>query len=206
MTELQNKIVGIVGRKGTGKSSHLGRLLRYCPCFVVFDVMGEHAPSDAKNRFETPAQLERFLKWSRGQQTFACTYIPAGEMAEEIEEVASLVYARGHVCFACEEVPLYTQAGYMPPLLGKLIRTGRHQRIDICWTAQRAAEVPKTLTALTDLWVLFSQTEPRDLSALADRCGRDTADRVAGLGLHDHFVWDAVSHEEIEDSPRLLKR
>jgi hypothetical protein len=94
----------------------------------------------------------------------------------------------------------------MPPLLGKLVRTGRHWQIDIAWTAQRAAEVPKTLTALTDVWILFSQVEPRDLSALADRCGREVADRVAGLGLHDFFVFDAVRHEVIEPSSRLLKR
>jgi len=206
MTEVQNRIVGVIGRKGSGKSTYVRGLVRYCPRFAVFDVMGEHASPDAKNRFEKPAQLEQFLKWSRQQATFACAYMPTGDLEEEIEEVSLLVYARGNLCFVCEEVPLYTQAGYMPPLFGKLIRTGRHREIDICWTAQRAAEVPKTLTALTDVWVLFSQTEPRDLSALADRCGRDVADRVAGLGLHDHFIWDAVDHEEIEDSPRLLKR
>jgi ABC-type dipeptide/oligopeptide/nickel transport system ATPase component len=204
MTDLQNKIVGIVGRKGTGKSTHLGKLLRYCPRFVAFDVMGEH--STTQNRLERPAQLAHFLKWSRGQSRFACAYVPAADPEEEIEEVARLVYARGDLCFLCEEVPLYTQAGYMPPLFGKLARTGRHKQIDLCWTAQRAAEVPKVLTSQTDVWLLFSQTEPRDLSALADRGGREMADRVAKLGLHDHFVWDAVSHEEIEDSLRLLKR
>jgi len=206
MTEVQNRIVGVIGRKGSGKSTYVRELLRYCPRFVVFDPMGEHALSDHQNRFEKPPELARFLKWSHQQPTFAGVYVPTGDLEEEIEEVARLIYARGQLCFACEEVPLYTQAGYMPPLFGKLTRTGRHQEIDICWTAQRAAEVSKTLTALTDIWVLFSQTEPRDLSALADRCGHEVADRVAGLGLHDYFVWDAVTHEEIEDSPRLLKR
>ena len=206
MSEIQNRIVGIVGRKGTGKSSHLHRMLRYCPHFVVFDVMGEHSRQNQINRLESPEHLAHFLKWSRQQERFAAVYVPGGDLEQEIEEVSRLIYARGQLCFACEEVPLYMQAGYMPPLVGKLIRTGRHQQIDIAWTAQRAAEVPKTLTALTDVWVLFSQTEPRDLSALADRCGRDVAERVAGLGLHNYFVWDAVGHEEIEDSPRLLKR
>jgi hypothetical protein len=205
MTEIQNRIVGLVGRKGSGKSTRLRDLLRYCPRFLVFDVMGEHAEPD-HNRFESSAKLAQFIKWSREEQNFAGTYVPSGELDEEIEEVARLVYARGELCFVCEEVPLYTQAGFMPPLFGKLIRTGRHQQIDIVWTAQRAAEVPRTLTSLTDLWVLFSQTEPRDLSALADRCGRDVADRVVGLGLHDYFVWDAITHSELEDSPRLLKR
>jgi hypothetical protein len=206
MSEVQNRIVGIVGRKGTGKSYRVRELLRYCPRFVVFDVMGEHAHQDGKNRCESPAELTGLLKWTREQETFAGVYVPEGELDEEIEEVSRLVYARGNLCFVCEEVPLYTQAGYMPPLFGKLIRTGRHQKIDIAWTAQRAAEVPKTLTALTDMWILFSQTEPRDLTALADRCGRDVTERVAGLGLHEYFIWDAVEHEEVEDSPRLLKR
>ena len=206
MSEVQNRIIGIVGRKGSGKSSRLRELLRYCPRFIGFDPMGEHTQVEKVNRFDSPAQLAQFLKHSRKEETFAGAYVPGGELEEEIEEVARLVYARGQLCFACEEVPLYTQAGYMPPLLGKLIRTGRHREIDIVWTAQRAAEVPKTLTALTDVWILFSQTEPRDLSALADRCGGDVAERVAGLGLHDYFIWDAIEHGEIEDSPRLLKR
>jgi hypothetical protein len=205
MNEVQNKIIGIVGRKGSGKSSRLRELLRYCPCFVAFDPIGEHA-QEKVNGFDSPADLAEFLKWSREEKTFACAYVPGGDLAEEVEEVSRLVYARGQVCFACEEVPLFTQAGYMPPLFGKLVRTGRHRKVDIVWTAQRAAEVPKTLTALTDIWILFSQTEPRDLSALADRCGREVAERVAGLGLHDYFIWDAVEHDEIEDSPRLLKR
>jgi hypothetical protein len=205
MREVQNRIIGVVGRKGSGKSTHVHALLRYCPRFVVFDVMGEHTGENC-NRLESPARLAEFLKWSREQQTFAGNYVPSAELDEEIEEVARLVYARGNLCLVCEEVPLYTQAGYMPPLFGKLVRTGRHQQIDVIWTAQRAAEVPRTLTSLTDLWVLFSQSEPRDLSALADRCGREVADRVAGLGLHDHFLWDAMTHGELENSPRLLKR
>lgn len=205
MNEVQNQIIGIVGRKGTGKSSHLHELLRHCPRFLVFDVMAEHT-GQSGNPLESSAELVQFLKWSGEQEKFAGSYVPDGALDEEIEEVSRLVYGRGHLCFACEEVPLYTQPGYMPPLFGKLVRTGRHRQIDIAWTAQRAAEVPKTLTALTDLWILFSQVEPRDLSALADRCGREVADRVAGLGLHDFFVFDAVRHEAIEPSPRLLKR
>ena len=128
MSEIQNRIIGIVGRKGTGKSSRVGELLRYYPRFVVFDVMGEHTRQDGKNRCDSPAQLASFLKWSRGQETFAGVYVPGGDLEEEIEEASRSIYARGNLCFVCEEVPLYGQAGYMPPLLGKLIRTGRHQQ------------------------------------------------------------------------------
>jgi hypothetical protein len=123
VSEVQNQIVGIVGRKGTGKSSYLRELLRHCPRFLVFDVMAEHARQGG-NQIESSAQLARFLKWSYEQEKFAGCYVPDGALDEEIEEVSRLVYGRGHLCFACEEVPLYTQPGYMPPLLGKLVRTG----------------------------------------------------------------------------------
>ena len=204
--EVQNRIVGVVGRKGSGKSTKVRELLRYCPRWVAFDPMSDHAELAGGNVLESPEALEKFLKWSRGEQFFAGVYVPSEEPAEEIEEVSRLIYGRGDLCFVCEEVPIYTMAGYIPPLFGKLIRTGRHRRLDVCWTAQRAAEVPKTLTSLTDVWVLFSQTEPKDLTALAERCGREVADSVAALGPHDYFLWDAVGRQVLADSPRLLRR
>ena len=204
--EIQNRIVGIIGRKGSGKSTKLRELLRHCARWVSFDPMSDHAALAGGNVFETIPALARFLRWSREQSAFAGVYVPQGDPAEEIEEAASLVYARGNLCFVCEEVPLYTQACYIPPLFCRLIRTGRHRHVDVGWTAQRAAEVPKTLTSLTDVWVLFSQTEPKDLAALAERCGRDVADRVAALGPHDFLLWDAVGRRYLADSPRLLRQ
>jgi hypothetical protein len=70
---------------------------------------------------------------------------PQGTFSRKLRSVSRLVYGRGHLCFVCEEVLLYTQAGCMPPMFGKLIGTGRHQQIDNAWTAQRAAEVPRTI-------------------------------------------------------------
>ncbi len=202
--EVQNRILACVGRKGVGKSTWLSAHLAYTPRLVVFDPLDEY--DSVSNRIESLRRLEQFLNWSRDRGAFACRYVPAGEPEEEIERVARLVYDRGGLCLVCEEIALYSQPGYVPPLLGKLVRTGRHRGIDLCWATQRPAECSKTVTALTDLWVLFSLTEPRDIEAISARCGSDIADRVANLARHEHFVWDAVSRKVIEDSPRLLKR
>ena len=51
--------------------------------------------------------------------------------------------------------------------------------------------------------------QPDGAARLVGACGPlrgEVAERVAGLGLHDYFIWDAIEHGEIEDSPRLLKR
>jgi hypothetical protein len=202
--EIQNRIVACVGRKGVGKSTWLGAHLGYCPRFVVFDPLAEY--DSVSNRTDSLRRLEQFLNWSRDRDAFAARYIPSGEPEEEIEGVSALVYERGDLCLVCEEIALYTQPGYAPPLLGKLVRTGRHRGIDICWATQRPAECSKTITALTDLWGLFSLTEPRDIEAISVRCGPEIADRVVSLKHHEHFVWDAVNRKVVEDSPRLLKR
>lgn len=212
MSEVQNKIVGVIGRKGSGKSTRAKTMVRYCPRFFVWDPMREYLRT-VRDYVEGPDSYEGensdvdryFIEAGRGKN-FALAYIPEGDLEEEFEEICQIVYHYGHMLFVVEEAPLVMKAGYMPPAFGKIVRTGRHFGIDLLWTAQRAAEVARTLTSMTDIFIFYSQTEPRDLDAIADRCGREVADRVASLGLHDSFTWDATARKTIEDSPRLLKR
>jgi hypothetical protein len=194
--ENQNLIIGVVGVKGSGKSTAFAAILRRRERIVIWDSMGEHAW--VPNRLESPEALRAFLQWSRKRSQFAASYIPSGDLAEEVEEVAGMVYARGNLAFGVEELPLVCSPSYIPPVLGKLIRTGRHRRIDVVWTCQRAGEVARLVTAQTDEFILFSQREPRDLDSISDRCGRDVAERVAALGLHGHFRWDAVNRAVAE--------
>ena len=70
----------------------------------------------------------------------------------------------------------------------------------------KSSEVSRTLTSATDVWIFYSQTEPRDLDSIAERCGREIANKVAELGLHDSFTWDVIARQIMRDSSRLLKR
>jgi hypothetical protein len=65
--------------------------------------------------------------------------------------------------------------------------------VDLLWTGQRFAEIPRRLTSTTDYFVLFGQREPRDLEALADRVGRDVAGRVERLPLHGRVIFDVLA-------------
>ncbi len=206
MTDFQNRIVGIVGRKGSGKSTRVATLLKYCPRIFAWDPMGDHRRL-LPDLFEgIDDDLYKYLYQASRAKTFACVYIPGEDLEEEFEEICELVYHYGRMLLCVEEAPLICKAAYLPPVFGKIVRTGRHHAIDLLWTAQRASEVSRTLTSATDLWILYSQTEPRDLDAIAARCGRDLADRVAGLGLHDSFVYDVISRQVLPASPRVLKR
>jgi hypothetical protein len=209
MSDQQNKIVGICGRKGSGKSKRTGVLLKYVSRICCWDPMMDHIDL-LPDYFEgIDGDLEDFLEEAAKAGTFACCVVPQGDQGDlerEFEQLCDLVYCHGHMLLVIEEAPLICKAGYMPPLFGKIVRTGRHHNIDVLWTAQRAAEVSRTLTSMTDFFIFYSQTEPRDLDAIAERCGREVADKVTGLGLHDSFVWDVIDRKIIPDSPRLLKR
>jgi hypothetical protein len=198
--EIQNRIVGIIGRKGSGKSRALeGRLMAEDRVFV-WDAMGEHDWSP--NELRSMDDVQEFFRWNRKKQRWAANYVPGDELSEELETLCPVLYDRGEMIFAIEEIPLVCSASHLPPKLGKLIRTGRHRQLDVVWTAQRASEVSRTLTSLTDEFILFSQTEPLDLDAIAKRCGAEVADRVAHLGRHDFITWD-VADRRLSDSPAL---
>jgi hypothetical protein len=96
----------------------------------------------------------------------------------------------GNLVFAIEECPYFSTANSQPRGLDLLSRMGRHSKIDLVWTAQRMAEVSRRHTSATDVFVLFRFDEPRDLDALADRCGSDVALKVSQLALHCRLVYD----------------
>lgn len=193
--EIQNRIVGIIGRKGTGKSTLLADRLQGADRVFVWDPMAEHGEW-LPNELDSADAAEKFLRWAQKKKLWAASYVPGSDLEDEFEGICDLYYTSapaGARIFAVEEVPLICSPSYLPEKFGKLVRTGRHRLIDLYWTAQRAGEVSRTLTSLTDEFVLFSQTEPRDLDAIASRCGPDVADRVAHLGRHDYIVWDVAS-------------
>ena len=200
--EIQNRIVGIIGRKGTGKSTTLAERLQGEDRVFVWDPMAEHGDW-LPNELGSIEETRKFLRWSQKRKLWAASYVPGSELEHELEEISDLYYSvapPGPRTFAVEEVPLICSPNYLPEKFGKLLRTGRHRQIDLYWTAQRAGEVSRTLTSLTDEFVLFSQTEPRDLDAIAARCGSPVADRVAHLGRHDYIVWD-VADRRLTNQP-----
>jgi energy-coupling factor transporter ATP-binding protein EcfA2 len=206
MSDFQNRIVGVVGRKGSGKSTRTSTLLKYVPRIFAWDPMADHQDL-LLDRFEhVDVNLDDYFAEASQSDTFACAYTAGNDLESDFEEICQLVYGCGHLLFVVEEAPLVCRASYMPATFGKIVRTGRHRAIDLLWTAQRASEVARSLTSSTDIWIFYSQTEPRDLDSIAERCGRDIAEKVAGLGLHDSFFWDAIGRSEIASSPRLLKR
>ena len=191
--DVQNRIVGVVGRKGSGKSTKMREILERCRRLFVMDPMGEH--SWIPNRFSDVRQAYQFLGWASTQQYCAGALIPQRSLEKEFAVLAELVYLSGNLTFGVEEVPMFCQPSYLPPQFDRIVRLGRHRKINLVWTAQRMAEVARRLTAATDVFVLFAHTEPRDLDAIAERCGSEVAKQLAALPVHGYVNWDVLARK-----------
>jgi hypothetical protein len=191
MTELQNRIVGIVGRKGSGKSTAMREITCSQERVVIFDAMAEHR---SPNVFYSVESCLAYLARHARDLFFHCALRPRSQEEESLNRLAREVFRLGSICFAVEEVPWFSTPASQPEGLDLIARMGRHRQIDMVWTAQRIAEVSKRLTAATDVFVLFASTEPRDLNALSERCGPEVAGKVQHLGLHGRLVYNVLAH------------
>ncbi len=185
---MQNKITGILGRKGTGKSRMLRERLKSESRIVLWDPLGEHVW--CPNRITDPARLDAFFGWTRKREKFAARFVPLAAPEGSFDAVADMVYRRGRLAFGVEEVAMISNPNWLPEGFDRLVRLGRHRGVDLLWTSQRAGEVARRLTAQTDVFIIFRHTEPRDLDAIQERCGVEVRDRVSQLEVHEHLVWD----------------
>ena len=191
------KIVAICGRKGSGKSVTAREILRRQERIFIADQMFEHTWVPSHNTFDSLVKVDEFFKWADGQRYCCGSYIPQSDLKREVEDLCGIVYQHGRVVFGIEEIASLCGPNFLPPALSKITRLGRHQSLSVVYTTQRAGDISRALTAATDIFVLFHCAEPRDLAAIADRCGNRIAEKVAGLPLHNSVIFDVVARAEI---------
>jgi hypothetical protein len=187
---MQNRIVSVCGRKGSGKSTALREIVSCRSRVAVFDMLAEHRFGDV---FWDAEEAAVRIRSSRIAPSFAVTLRPLeGQEEESLDILADACWDTGNLCLAVEEVPWLSTAVSQPRGLDLVARMGRHRRIDLVWTAQRLAEVSRRLTSATDVFVLFRTNEPRDLAALGERCGQAVAEEVSRLEAHAKLVFDVA--------------
>jgi hypothetical protein len=194
--ELRNRIVAIAGRKGSGKSTLTREILKHCYRQFDFDTMGEH--SWVPDQFRDLPEAELYI-YDRASQPgeFIGSYVPEGDedLEKDFSVICTAIYEVGNCTLVVEELPMLSQPNYVPRRFDRLIRLGRHRSVNILYTGQRLSECPRRVTAATDVFILFSHTEPRDLDAIAERCSPEVAVLVSKLGDHEFLVWDVASRQ-----------
>src|SRR5579864_5106637 len=110
--EIQNLVLGVIGHKGTGKSTALIEILEQRDRVLMFDPKGEH--EWLPNELDSPEALDDFFRWSRSKDQWAASYVPGENIEEEIDRVCRLAYDRGGMALGIEEVSLFCSPNYLP--------------------------------------------------------------------------------------------
>jgi len=186
---MQNRIMFITGRKGSGKTTYADKLasglyLRGNRVIIV-SPMGGFSLAGC----ESVTTLEQLVDPKLKDRSFVV--LPSDD---KLAEAAFLyAYTCGNAWLFVDEIDLYMSAYNCNESLQKIIRYGRHRRVSLVGISQRPANVHRDLTAQADILVMYQTHEPRDVDYLAVRIGKENAERLRSLPLFKPLIYMAGS-------------
>jgi hypothetical protein len=187
---LWNRITGLIGTTGSGKSYTAAQIMEQCERAAVFQV---------KRIYEEPAFLHKasdvfqgnIREFCRalGESQFRYVYVCQDSNEEERNRIvfpdfASFIeccYERGRMSMFIDEAHLVCDPRYIPITFRKSVVMGRSRYIDVYYIGQRFAQIHHDITANSHEIIFWKITEPSDLEAIEQRCGAEVCDKVANL-------------------------
>lgn len=212
-----NKIIGIVGPTGSGKSFEASRIMSLSERAAVYQIVRDdmnflHAATDVFD-----GDIREFCR-ALGEDSFRYVYRVA-EGAKRVEgnkiilpdfeTFIACCFERRDMLMVIDEAHFLCNTRFIPPRFWESIVTGRHMYLDIMYVTQRLSMVHHDITANTHEFVFWHISEPSDLERIEDRCGSGVRDIVANLrpsidnrrngGIFtpgEMFRWNATTGEE----------
>jgi hypothetical protein len=209
LTVRQNRIIGAIGPKGSGKTYTVAEYLATQTRFVIFDIMGDVsylrvADDVIKNRKELlEAVKEPEFKIiyrgriERDEKTGDIT-------APDLGFVVDVAHTTGNMLLVIDEAHLLCDTHNIPAALFTACTIGRHRQLSLLYVSHRFALVDRIVTTNTDEFWFWRIIEPSDLDGIRQRCGPDTMERVRSAsklerGKNDEVITGEMIRWTIED-------
>lgn len=178
----QNKIIGIIGSKGSGKTVYARAISNQAERVIVVDGQREYTKGFAVS---SPAH---FIEHVDKGERFRVLFLPLE--LNDVELACRVARAKQNCLIIIEEIHLYCSPNSTPEHMKRLFLLGRHSKVDIVYTSQRFQDISRKVTSQTDVFVLFRISEPVDLKALDARFGKSLTEQVRNLRDHERIVVD----------------
>lgn len=170
---MDNTVIFLCGRKGSGKSSLGKRIARDAPRVLALDTVGEFREADGATIIDgRDESIRAILAHYKEPKFFLALRAP---QTDEMLDIMRMCYEVPDHLLYVEETSWYCTPSQVPDELAQIVRYGRHRRISQLYVARRPSEIHRDLTAQADLVVSFNQSEPRDLAYLQARVGEDVS-------------------------------
>lgn len=189
---MQNKIIGVVAPKGSGKTTRMAGFVATCPRVAIYDPM---ADTDFQYQYvateivrEDLKALGRFIAQDEFQVLFQPK--PPAQDGEEwhyedFRAFIQLCWRRaqliGPMTVVVDEAHYTMSKKTMPLEMWNLITNGRRYGLDVCWITQRFVGVNGWVRANADEYWFFRLVHPADLQTVAEICGNEVMELVRDL-------------------------
>jgi hypothetical protein len=193
---MQNKIILVIGPKGSGKTYEVCQQIRRMDRVVVFDMVHEQGyanivleETDKKNAIIIGQPKTFSDAISKDKKEFKVIYRPINiEMVKnglietnEFGPITKLVFLRGDCWFVIDEAHLLCNSHNCPKELMIANLLGRHRRMSLVLVAQSFTGIHPAIRKNADELLFWRIIEPSDLDGIKERCGKDVAEKVQNL-------------------------
>jgi len=171
---MKRDVVLVLGKTGYGKSVWTKEYTRPKKRLLVYDLCREY-PVTYHNSDELLDMMEENEQMN--ELTAETTALPkefriGAWKTEDADIVGSLAFCEGDCTLVLEEMStLYGRGEKMDSWLREIVFLGRHRRVSLVVTAQRAASIPIDLRSQANRVISFNQVESRDMTWLDDYFG-----------------------------------
>jgi len=152
-----NYNIGIMGKKGSGKTELVKKSIVNMDRYIVVDVMGEYEKGVIFYKFENMIQFLNNYK----EDNFHIIFRPTND--QETDYLFSAIEKLNRFTLVLEEADNWCNPNKIDQRLLDHVRYGRHFRKNLIWVSRNPFEINRNLTRQSDLLITFVQTEPRDL-------------------------------------------
>lgn len=189
---MQNKVIGVVAPKGSGKTTVVADMVRTIPRVAIYDPM---AATDNQYRLAASEIIVQDLKafhLAIAEENFQVLFEPQLPVQDEnewfypdfrpfIQKVWRRVQLIGPMMVVIDEAHYTMSKRTMPVEVLNIITNGRRYGLDIVWITQRFVGVNSWARANADEYWLFRLSHPADIDTVSQIAGPDVADEVTEL-------------------------
>lgn len=181
----QNKIIVILGRKGTGKTTLAKKIISLQKRIFIIDVLDEYDGLDCQDM-----DLTYFFKNER----FRLKIVPDEKF--DLDSYLDKLWKFENYYLVLDEIGIWQSPNYISTKLLKFIRLGRHKNINMIMIGRRPAEIHRDITALADEFYFFQIREPRDIEYVKAYISADEKfiDEIRKLQKYIYMKYDVNQH------------
>jgi hypothetical protein len=203
---VQNKIIGVVAPKGSGKTTRVAELVKITPRVVIYDPMAE---TDFQYRRVASHIVSHDLAECRkimAEDDFQLLYEP--EIPTQDGEEWYYADFRPFLLMCWQRVQMigpmmlivdeahYTMSGRTMPLeMWNIVTNGRRYGLDVIWITQRFVGVNGWVRANADEYWFYKLVHPADLGTVREICGAEVGEQVRNLRRLDAISSPVVPGE-----------